>query len=63
MVEAAVKEKADFIGASALMTTTMDEMARLVELRNSRVPRVKVIIGGAAVSRSFAVEELSGDSR
>jgi len=61
MVEAAVKEKADFIGASALMTTTMDEMARLVELRNSRVPRVKVIIGGAAVSRSFA-EEIGADA-
>ncbi|MCX6641264.1 MAG: homocysteine S-methyltransferase family protein, partial [bacterium] len=44
----------DFVGLSALMTTTMVEMGRVVkELRDAGIP-AKVIVGGAVVSRDFA---------
>jgi len=59
----AVKEiKPNVLGLSALLTTTMPEMKRMVEeleaqgLRND----VKVMIGGAPVDRSFA-EKIGAD--
>ncbi len=56
IVDTAEREKADFIGLSALMTTTMEEMGVVVSLKNKRIPKTKVFIGGAAVSPSFARE-------
>ena len=56
IVETARKEKADFIGLSALMTTTMDGMKDVIDLKNELYPDVKVIIGGAAVNEQFAKE-------
>lgn len=58
IVEAVREEKPDFLGLSALLTTTMTEMPVVIEalkeagLRDS----VKVLIGGAAVSDEFAKE-------
>jgi 5-methyltetrahydrofolate--homocysteine methyltransferase len=52
------KESPDYLGLSALLTTTMPEMGVVIEalkgkgLRNS----VKVLIGGAAVSDDYARE-------
>jgi 5-methyltetrahydrofolate--homocysteine methyltransferase len=54
IINTAVSKKADVIGLSALMTTTMDEMERILELRKKRAPGIKVIIGGAAVTPSYA---------
>ena len=54
IIDTAVSEKADVIGLSALMTTTMDEMERILEIRKKRAPGIKVIIGGAAVTPSYA---------
>ncbi len=45
---------ADIIGLSALMTTTMIEMEKIIELRNYAGIRAKVIIGGAPVTDTFA---------
>ncbi len=56
IVETALKEKAEFIGLSALMTTTMEEMGVVISLKNKIIPDTKVFIGGAAVSPSFARE-------
>ncbi len=56
IVKTAIKEHAEVIGLSALMTTTMENMRDVVELRNKIAKDVKVIIGGAAVSPSFARE-------
>jgi 5-methyltetrahydrofolate--homocysteine methyltransferase len=56
MVDFIKKENPDFLGLSALLTTTMTEMGAVMEalkdngLRN----RVKVLIGGAAVSDEYA---------
>jgi corrinoid protein of di/trimethylamine methyltransferase len=57
-VEAVREHKADILGLSALLTTTMPYMKTVIDalkeagLRN----QVKVIIGGAPVSSSFATE-------
>ena len=54
IINTAIAKKADVIGLSALMTTTMDEMERILELRKKKAPGIKVIIGGAAVTPSYA---------
>jgi 5-methyltetrahydrofolate--homocysteine methyltransferase len=60
IVERAIAEQADIIGLSALMTTTMTKMPELVEIVKERNLPVKVIVGGAVVTRSYA-EEISAD--
>jgi 5-methyltetrahydrofolate--homocysteine methyltransferase len=57
-VDAAVERGAPVIGMSALLTTTMTTMGRVVDLVRERglADRVKVIVGGAPVSAEFASE-------
>ena len=61
-VEFAIKEKADIIGLSALLTTTMLYMREVVDsVKKADLDRnVKVIIGGAPVSQSYA-DEINAD--
>jgi 5-methyltetrahydrofolate--homocysteine methyltransferase len=58
IVEAAKRERADFIGLSALLDTTMRYMGETVtELKAAGLrDKVKVIIGGAPTSPEFAVK-------
>jgi len=62
-VETASAEGAPVIGMSALLTTTMSVMKQVVELARERglSDRVKIIVGGAPVSKQFA-EEIGADS-
>ena len=60
IIETAIKEKADVIGLSALMTTTMMRMKDVVDEVKNKKLNVKVIIGGAVVSQSFA-DEIGAD--
>jgi 5-methyltetrahydrofolate--homocysteine methyltransferase len=61
-VEKAVEEKADIIGVSALLTTTMMSMAEVVKIKNEKgLSSVKVIIGGAPLSQNFC-EEIGADA-
>ena len=57
-VETARKEHASVIGMSALLTTTMPVMARVVELLDEQhlTGAIKTIIGGAPVTNEFARE-------
>lgn len=57
-VETAVKEQANVIGLSALLTTTMPVMKDVVALlrEKSQTDRIKVIVGGAPASEDFAKE-------
>ncbi len=57
-LEAAAEHEANVIGMSALLTTTMPAMKKVVELNKRGKPAqvFKVIIGGAPVSESFARE-------
>ena len=56
IVEAAIREHAAIIGLSALMTTTMMRMKDVVELAAKKNCGSRIIIGGAAVTESFAEE-------
>ena len=60
IVEAAAEEGAQFIALSALMTTTMMRMKDVVELVKEKQLNVKVIIGGAVITQSFA-DEIGAD--
>lgn len=57
-IEVAEKEKAGFIGLSALLTTTMPVMEQVIELLKEKglYGKIKVIIGGAPVNEAFANE-------
>lgn len=54
IVDAATEHKADIVGLSALMTTTMPEMAEVIKLIRERNLPVKVMIGGAVVTQEYA---------
>jgi 5-methyltetrahydrofolate--homocysteine methyltransferase len=54
---AAVKEhNAEFLGLSALMTTTMQEIPQIITALRAECPNTKVIIGGAVITEEFAQE-------
>lgn len=54
IIEKAQKEKADIIGLSALMTTTMIEMEKVINLKKALNINVKIMVGGAPVTQEFA---------
>ena len=60
IVKTAKEQQARIIGLSALMTTTMMAMKDVVDLAKQEELDAKVIIGGAAVTDSFA-EEIGAD--
>jgi 5-methyltetrahydrofolate--homocysteine methyltransferase len=53
IVEAAAKEGADAIGLSALLVSTSRQMPLVVQELDRRGARTPVLIGGAAINRSF----------
>ena len=56
-IEAATSEKAQLIGMSALLTTTMPHMKTNIEaLQKAGLNQVKTIIGGACVTEQYAKE-------
>jgi len=56
-VEIATETKAKLIGLSALLTTTMPQMKIVIDsLKAARLDDVKVIVGGAPVTQSYADE-------
>ncbi len=54
IVDAAIEHKAAIIGLSALMTTTMVRMEDTIKLVQEQNLNVKVMVGGAVVTRHFA---------
>jgi len=60
--EAVMYEKPDVLGMSALLTSTMEEMERVIEdLKNHGLrDRVKIVLGGRPVSKDFA-EKIGAD--
>lgn len=53
-IEAVKEHRAQVLGLSALMTTTMTEMAPIIEkIRKERLP-VSVIVGGAVLTKEYA---------
>lgn len=60
-VEAIEEHRPDIAGLSALLTTTMTSMRETVALIKRKHPGVKVIVGGAPVTRKFA-DEIGADA-
>lgn len=56
IISAAKKEKPAVVGLSSLMTTTMLEMEKIIRERNSLGLAFKIMIGGAPVTKKFAIE-------
>jgi 5-methyltetrahydrofolate--homocysteine methyltransferase len=63
IVEVVREYKPDFLGLSALLTTTMVVMGQIIEAlkENDLRDKVKVLIGGAAVSDEYA-QEIGADA-
>jgi len=59
--ETAIKNGAQVILLSALLTTTMPRMKEVVEYCKKNYPDIKLVVGGAPVSESFA-EEINADA-
>ncbi|MCP5103600.1 MAG: cobalamin-binding protein [bacterium] len=62
-VEAAKSENSSIIGMSALLTTTMPMMKRVIGILNEQKlqDRIKTVVGGAPVSQAYA-EEIGADA-
>lgn len=56
IIEHAQKIRADLIGLSALMTTTMFEMEKVIKLGKEQGLTCKYLIGGAAVTKEYAMD-------
>lgn len=61
IVACAMRHKAHIIGLSALMTTTMVRMEDTIRLVRERGLPIRVMVGGAAVTRAFA-ESIGADA-
>ena len=59
-VDTAMKEGADVVGLSALLTTTMINMKSVVEVVKEKGAKVKVVIGGAPITQDYA-DEIGAD--
>jgi len=62
-IDAAISEKAQFVGMSALLTTTMPYMRTVIEALSKAGlgGQVKTIIGGACVTQQYA-DEIGADA-
>ena len=60
IIETAEREKADVIGLSALLTTTMLALEPSIELIRKKIVGVKVMVGGSPLTQEFA-EKIGAD--
>ncbi len=54
VVEAVKDTKAQLVGLSALMTTTVESMEDTIKLLRKEIPKVKVMVGGAVLTQEYA---------
>lgn len=54
IVKAAVDNKADIVGLSALMTTTVPYMEKTIVLLHKLAPDIKIVVGGAVLTEEYA---------
>lgn len=61
-LQKAMETKADFVGMSSLLTTTMPSMRSVIEVlkKNGIREKLKIFVGGAVVTQSFA-DEIGAD--
>lgn len=56
IIRVATRENADIIALSALMTTTMTEMQKVIAAKDAAGLRAKIMIGGAVITQEYADE-------
>ena len=56
ILEAVKKYQCNFVGLSALMTTTLSAMAETVKLLHDYDANIKVMVGGAVLTQEYANE-------
>lgn len=61
IVEAAREQHASIIALSALMTTTMQEMKRVIDYAKEQCIDAKIMIGGAVITKEYG-EEIGADA-
>lgn len=54
VLDALRESGAEFLGLSALMTTTLPAMSKTVALVKQELPRVKIMVGGAVLTGTYA---------
>lgn len=54
IIEVLTTEHVDILGLSALMTTTLPAMKTTVELARAKYPNLKIIVGGAVLTQTYA---------
>ncbi len=54
VLDAVLKENVEFVGLSALMTTTVPSMQATIELLRKTAPHVKIMVGGAVLTDEYA---------
>ena len=54
VLQAVQKERAQLVGLSALMTTTVVHMKETIELLRKEAPNCKVMVGGAVLTQEYA---------
>lgn len=54
IAETAVREGAGLVGLSALMTTTVPQMGKTIELLRAADPNIAVMVGGAVLTQEYA---------
>lgn len=60
IIEVALEHNAQVIALSALMTTTMQQMKKVVEYAKEKDVKSKIIIGGAVITQEYA-DEIGAD--
>ena len=54
VLEVAQREQVRLVGLSALMTTTVESMARTIALLHREYPACKIMVGGAVLTQDYA---------
>lgn len=60
IIEAALEHNAQVIALSALMTTTMQQMKKVIDYAREKEVKAKIIIGGAVITQEYA-DEIGAD--
>ena len=60
ILASAIKNEADVVSLSALMTTTLGAMEATIKLLRKNAPKVKIMVGGAVLTASYA-EKIGAD--
>jgi len=54
IIETYLKEHADLIGISTLLTTTMMALEDAIKIIRENTPKAKVMVGGAPLTKEFS---------